>query len=177
VTGIGGGAFVGCDSLTNIILPSSLVSIGVSAFAGCSSLIGITIPAYVTSIGDDAFYGNAALTAITVDTANAYYASDADGVLFNKEKTVLIQYPTGNARSDYAIPADVTAVQTIKVRMNDNSQSTAHRQTRSMAEGTSMSMMHNPKMRQLQSEQLLNRPEMASWQVYNNCKNIEPRAF
>jgi hypothetical protein len=46
--------------------------------------------------------------AITVDTNNPAYSS-ADGVLFNKSQTTLIQYPGGLAGS-YAIPDSVTGI-------------------------------------------------------------------
>jgi hypothetical protein len=64
----------------------------------------------VASIGANAFGRNGRLTAITVDEGNGYYSSDDYGALFNKEKTVLVQYPAGNTRSEYAIPVGVTGI-------------------------------------------------------------------
>ena len=49
------GAFWGCRSLSEIVIPSSVTSIGDSAFSLCSSLSEIVIPFSVTSIGDSAF--------------------------------------------------------------------------------------------------------------------------
>ena len=40
-----------------------------------------------------------------------YYSSNDDGVLFNKDQTVLIQYPIGNTRTSYTIPESVTRIQ------------------------------------------------------------------
>ena len=54
-TGIGGGAFCDCRSLTSITIPNSVTSIGDEAFYGCRGLTSITIPNGVTSIGYSAF--------------------------------------------------------------------------------------------------------------------------
>ncbi len=110
VTSIGDDAFSWCISLTSVTIPDSVTSIGSSVFEECPSLTTITIPDSVTSIGDDAFYYCRSLTDITVDADNTTYCSE-DGVLFNKSKTKLIQYPVGNARTSYTIPDSVTSIE------------------------------------------------------------------
>ena len=55
VTSIGDRAFHWCLSLSDIVIPSSVTSIGDWAFEHCRSLSEIVIPASVTSIGDRAF--------------------------------------------------------------------------------------------------------------------------
>ena len=42
------------------------------------------------------------IESITVDVNNQHYASD-DGILYNKDKTTLIQYTTGNKRKSYSV--------------------------------------------------------------------------
>ena len=71
-----------------------VTGIGNWAFSRCSTLTSITIPASVISIGLLPFWGCGALTAITVDTNNLAYSS-VNGVLFDKEQTTLIEYPSG----------------------------------------------------------------------------------
>ena len=110
VTSIGEYAFYDCSSLESITIPDSVTSIGISAFYECSGLTSITIPDSVTSIGDRAFHSCCSLTSITVDNNNTAYSSDEYGVLFNKDKTMLIQYPKGNTRSAYTIPDSVTSI-------------------------------------------------------------------
>ena len=109
VTNIGNSAFYYCSSLTNITISDSVMSIGGYAFSGCTSLETIAIGDSVTSIGDSAFYNCKSLTSITVDEDNRNYSS-ADGVLFNKEKTTLIQHPVDNGRKSYIIPDSVTTI-------------------------------------------------------------------
>ena len=51
------------------------------------------------------------MTAIYVDGLNPVY-SDTDGILFNKSKTLLIQYPQAKGGSSYTIPNSVTNIGT-----------------------------------------------------------------
>jgi len=88
---------------------STITSIGSSAFAGCTSLTSITIPDSVTSIGEWAFEYCTNLTAINVDSNNINYSSD-QGVLYNKNKTILINYPTKKIGIFFTIPDSVTNI-------------------------------------------------------------------
>ena len=55
VQAVGNYAFEGCKTLTNIVLPNSILSIGNNAFEWCTGLIEITIPNSVVNIGSCAF--------------------------------------------------------------------------------------------------------------------------
>ena len=109
VTNIGDSAFEDCSSLTSITIPNSVTSIGSDAFYNCSSLTSITIPESVTSIGDNAFWGCSSLKSINVSENNKNYCS-VDGVLINKDKTRLIQYPIKKEGTSYKIPNSVTSI-------------------------------------------------------------------
>ena len=109
VTSIGDSVFRGCSSLTNIQIPDSVTSIGSWSFERCSSLTSINIPEGVTSIGDDAFENCSSLTNINVNIKNRKYSSE-EGILFNKNKTTLIQYPRGRQDTTYVISKNVTSI-------------------------------------------------------------------
>ena len=109
VTSIGASAFNSCDSLTSVTIPNSVTTICGSAFEYCDSLTSVTIPNSVTTIYYYAFYSCDSLTSITVNSGNSYYSSQ-DGVLFNKNKTTLIQYPIGKTSTSYTIPNSVTTI-------------------------------------------------------------------
>jgi hypothetical protein len=100
-------------SCGDVVIPASIfglavTGIGDSAFSYSDSLTGIAIPASVTNIGDQALAACTKLAGITVDAQNPLYNS-ANGVLFDKAQTVLIQYPCGMGGS-YAIPGSVGTV-------------------------------------------------------------------
>ena len=64
ITAIEDAAFENNTYITNVYLPSSIVSIGNGAFSGCTSLSDITIPNSVKTIGAYAFAGCTSLTSI-----------------------------------------------------------------------------------------------------------------
>ncbi|MCC8146943.1 MAG: leucine-rich repeat domain-containing protein [Bacteroidales bacterium] len=106
VAKIGEKAFLRCSALTNIEFPSGLSSIGESAFSECHSLTKIDIPSTVQNIGPYAFDVCNNLKAININKENESYSSE-DGVMFNKDKTMLICFPAGKS-GDYIIPEGVT---------------------------------------------------------------------
>ena len=93
----------------NVIIPNSVTSISNEAFYFCRNLTSIIIPNSVTSIGDEVFYNCDSLINITVDSQNKKYSS-VDGVLFDKQKAIIIQYPMGKTNTLYSIPNSVTSI-------------------------------------------------------------------
>ncbi len=106
LTSIGNSAFFCCGNLANVIIPDSVTTIGYHAFANCSAFTEITVPASVTSIGLSPFYQCTGLENVYVEDDSAYYC-DIDGVLFTKDVSVLLTYPTAKTADRYVIPEGV----------------------------------------------------------------------
>ena len=109
VTYIGDSAFYGCTSLKSVTIPESVTYIGAYAFAECYSLKYADIPANVTSIGTSPFCNCRSLENINIDEANKCYTT-VDGVLYDKDKTELINYPAGKKDSSYVIPEGIRVI-------------------------------------------------------------------
>ncbi len=48
-------AFIGCSSISDIVIPQGVTAIDINAFSGCKNLVSITIPVSVTAITHAAF--------------------------------------------------------------------------------------------------------------------------
>lgn len=134
VKSIGMGAFSDCRSLTDITIPDSVVAIGDGAFLSCTNLKNATIGNNVKSIGEYAFFccynlknvtigksvkeiswnaflGSESLQKFSVNEGNLYFSTDSNGVLFNKDKTALLQYTFGSSSKSYNIPDGVKIIE------------------------------------------------------------------
>jgi len=109
VTTIEAETFLLCTSLASVTIPNSVTSIESQAFELCTSLASVTIPASVTSIESWAFARCTSLAAINAAAANTAYTSQ-DGVLYNKNKTLLHTYPAGKTGSTFTIPNSVASI-------------------------------------------------------------------
>ena len=109
VTYVRDSAFYGCTSLKSVTIPESVTYIGGYAFAECYSLKYADIPANVSGIGASPFCNCRSLENINIDEANKWYTT-VDGVLYNKDKTELINYPAGKKDSSYVIPEGIRTI-------------------------------------------------------------------
>lgn len=101
--------FRNCQNLKYVIIPDSLEYIGDRVFENCTSLEILNIGKGVEYIHSSAFAGEIGLKEITVDPENQYFSSE-NGVLYNKDKTVLIKYPISNERIVFEIPEGVETI-------------------------------------------------------------------
>lgn len=105
---IGNGAFRGTN-VKNVSLPSKVAYIGNRVFANCENLSTIKIPASVKGINPGAFNNCVNLKSIDVASGNKEYSSQ-DGVLYNKDKSKLIQYPLNKKNSSFTVPRSVDTI-------------------------------------------------------------------
>ncbi len=103
-------AFSDCYDLEEVFLPESVTYIGDYVFQDCFELINICFPKSVEHIGKALFLNCSELVNIVVDPDNQYYTSDSTGVLFDKNKTVLMEYPKNNSEKTYVIPDGVETI-------------------------------------------------------------------
>ena len=80
------------------------------AFIDREKITQVNIPSTIKSIGNLAFNGCISLTSFNVNSKNANFCSE-NGILFNKAKTTLLQYPSAKADTDYSIPDGVTKIE------------------------------------------------------------------
>ena len=106
---IGRSAFTDCDKLSLVTFPESLEEIGEQGFFQCRNLLSVTISAGIKKIGAAAFSGCRNLEAVTVDGRNTEYVSE-NGVLFDKNKTVLMLHPAKRPWTKYDIPSSIKKI-------------------------------------------------------------------
>lgn len=107
---LGSESFYQHKEMVSVQLPDGLTTIEGAPFYRCYSLKKIYIPATVNEICDEAFFRCSSLTEISVDSKNEYYVS-VDGVLYNKDMTVLVGYPEGREAENFVIPDSVKSVE------------------------------------------------------------------
>lgn len=109
ITNIGEYAFSSCKKLKNINIPDKTERIEKGAFDLCRYLKRIDIPKKTTYIANDAFNNCDRLESINVSNDNEKYASD-NGVLFSKDKSVILKYPQGKIDDKYCIPNETKKI-------------------------------------------------------------------
>ena len=104
-------------SLTSVTIPDSVTTVGDSAFLEAYNLETISIGGGVNYLDADMFGSCRILNGISVSKDNPYYC-DEDGIVYNKQKTVLVVYPRIKG-GDYTVPASVTDIDILNKSMYD----------------------------------------------------------
>ncbi len=107
ITSVYYGAFLSCTSKT-IILPETIKTIDENVFP--EHIEHLTIPGGCTEIkGEEPFLFYPNLQSITVTEGDGAYSSE-DGVLYNKDKSLLIAYPAMKLDEEFTAPASVKEI-------------------------------------------------------------------
>jgi hypothetical protein len=110
---IGSGAFDGCERLTTINIPTSLIYLGITAFRGDTAITGtFNLPASFRYLPIDNNQGSAFIRThaqIAVDASNPYFASE-NGMLFNKTKNKLYHIPNAVLPVGITLPSTADSV-------------------------------------------------------------------
>ena len=93
----------------SLVIPAGATSIEEGAFVDAVLITTVSIPASVTSIGPGSFSRFGSLSSFTVDAGNPNYSSEL-GVLYDKNKTLLIAFPVQSELTTFVIPNTVTGI-------------------------------------------------------------------
>ena len=91
-------------------MPNSVDSMQYHAFRHCSKIQSIDINKNIKEFYYYDLYDCSSLKAINVDEDNETYCS-IDGVLFDKEVSTLLYYPTNKGNESYTVPDSVTSIE------------------------------------------------------------------
>lgn len=133
LTVLGYGAFADCKWLESINIPDGITSLSNYELYGCNSLKNFSTGNGLTELYTDIFNHCAFETfeigknfekflsqytdttyirtkKFIVDPDNPYYSSDENGLLYNKDKTVLIRYPAESSAETFVLPDETTGI-------------------------------------------------------------------
>ena len=68
ITSLADYACYGCESVSSIVIPSSVKHIGLAGFAECKSLVSIDLPSSITHLLNDTFYNCTSLSTLNITT-------------------------------------------------------------------------------------------------------------
>lgn len=111
ITSIGDFSFTNCTGLQNVKLPDCIDYVGDSAFNGCSGIKEVDLgnnPDLI--IGYNSFDGCDSVEKYIVGSDCSEYITDESGVLYNKDKTGLIKYPSGCSIEKFIIEDSVVYI-------------------------------------------------------------------
>ncbi len=103
-------------------IPEGVITVADRAFLEARGETEIIIPTTLAAFGKNTFNDSATSTTeegrtifpdilkFTVSENNPYFSNDEDGVLYNKDKTVLIRYPRAKADTEYTVSDTVTEI-------------------------------------------------------------------
>ena len=102
------GGFDSCENLSGVILPEGLEEIKSYAFAGCKAISSVRIPASV-KVMDGSCFAGCNIKEYVVDENNPCFTV-VDGVIYNKDLTKLIAFPSYYPNKHFSVPSTVRII-------------------------------------------------------------------
>ena len=99
--------FKDCTNLKELILPDQTLEIQSRAFANCKSLQQMKIPSQTKTLYPEAWYACSLMQSASVCPSNPEYM-DKEGVIYSKDSTTLVYYPSNKTDSVYIMPQSVS---------------------------------------------------------------------
>lgn len=106
---IGYAAFADCTDLVKISSNNKLKVIKDNAFYNCDGLLDFVVPTATVEIGNNVFTGCNHIKEFRVGLNNSVYEDDG-GILYTKNRQMLVRYPAGKTDTTYAIPYETTSI-------------------------------------------------------------------
>lgn len=91
------------------IVPEEITNIETQAFAYCGELTSVVLPENLKSVGPGIFIGCKNLKEIEISDENLDFCT-IDGILFNKSKKRIWNYPAGKKSKEYVIPDGIEII-------------------------------------------------------------------
>lgn len=95
--------------IKSVLIESGILKIGARLFRNCTSLEKISISDKVTQIDNTAFDGCTGIKEFSVDIENEVYSS-FDGILYSKDLSKLIKYPSAKNDARFATLKNTTTI-------------------------------------------------------------------
>ena len=126
VTGFWESSFAGCDSLTRVVVPSTVDRIVYNQFANCGSLKEIVIPASVQTIEAAAFFNCEALEKVEITDADVWCTTEfydvhanplfyAGNLYVNGQLVTNVQLPDGSEYVGDYVFAGASCLKTVTI--------------------------------------------------------------
>jgi hypothetical protein len=136
ITGLKSGIDPSSLIIPNELYGEKVVSIDGAAFRNRGNLKTVLLCENLREIRDGAFLGCVKLEAFAFwgATESQYYTVE-NGILYSKDKTVLVNYPSGKTEKGYVVPASVTTIGNYALIANPHLQSVDLNQAQTLGKG------------------------------------------
>lgn len=102
--------FYFCSSLEVVNIPDNVRAIDDYSFGSCQHLRSVSFGSGLSYLGSMAFYNCILLEEFVVSPSNQNFCSDSNGVLYDKNMSTIVRFPSNLNIANYSIPNGVTTI-------------------------------------------------------------------